>query len=83
VREHFSGCTSDTEGRVEGKNIALFLNGKKYFFVKIVKNMKICIVFPKKSNRKEKMKKIIYKKIFYNNVRALTQESRGPNGWER
>ena len=45
--------------------------------------MKTCIVFPKKSNRKEKMKKIIYKKIFYNNVRALTQESRGPNGWER
>jgi len=45
--------------------------------------MKIRIVFPKKSNRKEKMKKIIYKKIFYNNVKALTQESSGPNRWER
>lgn len=49
--------------------------------------MKIFIVFPKKIQPKrkneEKLKKIIYKKNFYNNVRALTQESWGPNGWER
>jgi len=65
VREHFSGCTSDTVERVKGKISYFFLNGKKYFFCNNVYKYENMYCFTKKNQPKRKYEENYLQRKFF------------------